>query len=49
MVVERTPVPVRTVAFAPELAEIEAVGVPELTLMKPNFYALSWELKLFVM
>ena len=36
LVVPRLPKPVRKAALLPELAEIVAVGVPELTLMKPN-------------
>ena len=36
LVVPRFPIPVRNVVFAPLLAEMEAVGVPELTLIKAN-------------
>ncbi len=36
LVVPRLPAPVRKVALLPELADIEAVGVPPATLRKPN-------------
>ena len=36
LVVPSTPAPVRYVALSPELAEMEAVGVPLLTFMKAN-------------
>ncbi len=36
MVVPKTPAPERNVALLPELAEIEAVGVPELTFKTAN-------------
>lgn len=36
MVVPRIPVPVRVAALAPELAEIEAVGVPPATPVNAN-------------
>src|SRR5258708_7223942 len=37
LVVARMPLPDRDVALLPELAEILAVGTPELTLMNANF------------
>ena len=36
LVVPRTPLPFNVVALAPLLAEMEAVGVPEFTLMNAN-------------
>src|SRR5882724_1819340 len=36
LVVPKIPVPVKTVALLPELAEMEAVGVPPALLRKPN-------------
>ena len=37
LVVPRLPRPVRKVLLSPEFAEIEAVGVPPLVLVKANF------------
>ncbi len=36
MVVPRFPVPVRNVELLPEFADMDAVGVPELTFMNAN-------------